>query len=85
MSRSKKDGRKGGGHRNTQGKEYWSPRGKAMMTPGRSAKDITHTMERAERRNIIRVAMAHARELMADWRAGGVKSLWPWRSWEDTQ
>lgn len=52
MSRTHKDGRKRGGHKNRTGKEYWTPRGEPMMTPGRRAKDRTHSIERAERRRI---------------------------------
>lgn len=57
MSRSKKDGRHGGGHRNTTGKEYWGTRGgrkMSMATPGRFAKTRTHRIERQEARRIER-------------------------------
>ena len=47
MSDSKKDGRHGGGHRNTQGKEYWSRRpGAPMGEPGKFSKRLTHRAER---------------------------------------
>lgn len=55
MSDSKKDGRRGGGHRNTTGKEYWGPRGEPMSNPGRKSKRRTHRMERAAQRQ----ALAH--------------------------
>lgn len=51
MSRSKKDGPRGGGHRNTTGKEYWKSR---LHThgeePGRLTKTWTHRKERREGR-----------------------------------
>lgn len=59
MSRSKKDGVGGGGHRNVQGKEYWSRRcdgQRSMMTPGRQAKTLTHRFERRAARDAIRRA-----------------------------
>jgi hypothetical protein len=49
VSHSHKDGRRGGGHRNVQGKEYWSRRcdgQRSMMNPGREAKVLTHRFER---------------------------------------
>ena len=52
MSRTRKDGKRGGGHKPPAGTEYWKPRGEPMMSPGRRAKDRTHSMERAERRRI---------------------------------
>jgi len=53
MSRSKKDGRRGGGHRNTQGKEYWAARpGYPMAEPGRVAKTRTHRLERRAARKL---------------------------------
>ena len=58
MSRSRKDGRHGGAHRNTQGREYWSSRGMPMMEPGRESKRLTHRMERNEARVIERAALA---------------------------
>jgi hypothetical protein len=50
MSRSKKDGRKGGNHNQAQrtGKEYWSPRGRSMMEPGKESKKLTHRMDRKD-------------------------------------
>lgn len=53
MSHSKKDGRRGGAHRNTQGREYWSPRKPGMLTPGRIAKNITHAKERAAQKALL--------------------------------
>lgn len=52
MSDSKKDGRRGGGHRNTTGKEYWKSR---LMSGGecvgRYTKTLTHRKERREGKN----------------------------------
>lgn len=50
MSRSKKDGKGGGGHHQSRylDKEYWSPRGLPCMIPGEWSKHITHRMERRE-------------------------------------
>lgn len=53
MARSKKDGRKGGGHRNRRDREYWTPRGEPMMTPGRWSKTRTHRLERAESKQVV--------------------------------
>lgn len=48
MSRTRKDGRRGGGHRNHQGKEIWSKRCPLvnMEHPSRRAKTVTHRYER---------------------------------------
>jgi hypothetical protein len=55
MSHSRKDGRRGGGHRNTQGREYWSPRaGYPMADPGRRAKTRTHRLERRAAKRLTR-------------------------------
>lgn len=51
MSRSRKDGKRGGGHRNTTGKEYWKSRLHTHgETPGRVTKRLTHRKERREGR-----------------------------------
>jgi hypothetical protein len=62
MSRSKKDGKHGGGHRSLwkRMKEYWGRRGEPMMTPGRWSKQRTHSIERCETRAIERAALAAA-------------------------
>lgn len=47
MSRSRKDGARGGGHRNARGKEYWKSRlhrGGELL--GRFTKHLTHRFER---------------------------------------
>jgi hypothetical protein len=49
MSRSRKDGKRGGGHRNTQGREYWSSRlHRHGEEPGRYTKRLTHRKERRQ-------------------------------------
>ena len=59
MSRSKKDGRRRGSHRDTQHREIWSRRCLKVSgaTPGRWAKTITHRFERRQGREIIRTEM----------------------------
>lgn len=64
MSHSRKDGRRGGAHRNVQGKEYWSKRcdgERSMMDPGREAKTLTHRFERRAARRAVRVELSTAR------------------------
>ena len=47
MARSRKDGRRGGGHRNTQNREYWQSRWhRHGETIGRVIKTLTHRWER---------------------------------------
>lgn len=66
MSRSRKDGRRGGGHRNTKGREYWSPRpGYSMAVPGRRAKRRTHHLERRAARRQAHEARAAAADRAA--------------------
>lgn len=56
MSRSKKDGRKGGGHKDTEGLEVWSrrPTRYRMCEPNRVVKTNTHRCERRESKKMIR-------------------------------
>ena len=66
MSRTKKDGKRGGGHRNTQGREIWSRRCHIVNmwdvhTP--DAKRITHRFER-------RLARADVASRSTDGRGG---------------
>lgn len=56
MSRSWKDGRKGGSHRNTQNREVWSKRCPLVScTPidDRDYKRTTHRYERRQARRLI--------------------------------
>lgn len=56
MSRSRKDGRRGGGHRNTQNREVWSKRcPQVSMTPidDPDYKRLTHRHERRTGKNEI--------------------------------
>lgn len=50
MSRSRDDGRHGGGHRETQGREYWSPR--YRKHPMAAWGTLKREMHREERRRI---------------------------------
>lgn len=52
MSRSRKDGARGGGHKDAQCKEFWSPRKPNAVQGSRIVKDITHRKERARNRAI---------------------------------
>lgn len=62
--KSRKDGRKGGGHRDHQGIEYWSARltHYPMGIPGKMTKVDTHRCERralkAEARALLEAAIA---------------------------
>jgi len=61
MSRSKKDGARGGGHRNTQSREVWSKSCRAVAMWARDTfgwKRITHRFERREARREIEQALA---------------------------
>lgn len=70
MTRSRKDGRHGGGHHEKRDRdvEYWSPRGKPMMTPGRKAKRLTHRMERREWERELLQLLRMRYEAMFGWR-----------------
>lgn len=47
MSDSRKDGRRGGGHRNVRGKEFWKSRlHRGGEVLGRFTKRLTHRKER---------------------------------------
>lgn len=57
MSRSKKDGKRGGAHKNTTGKEYWKSRlHQQGETPGRVTKTLTHRKERRAGKRIAGAA-----------------------------
>lgn len=57
MSRSRKDGRAGGGHRNTQGREYWKSRlHRSGEEPGAETKRLTHRKERRAARQSVRAS-----------------------------
>lgn len=60
MSRTHKDGVRGGGHRNTQRREVWSRRCRAVAMWARDSfgwKRITHRFERREARQETRDAL----------------------------
>lgn len=59
MTRSRKDGARGGGHRNTQNREVWSKRCRAVAMWARDSfgwKRITHRFERREAKHALRRA-----------------------------
>jgi hypothetical protein len=54
MGKSKKDGRKRGGHKNTQGKEYWKSRlHKGGEVLGKDTKKRTHRVERRRSKKLL--------------------------------
>lgn len=61
MSRSEKDGRKGGKHR-VRRRDFWSRRchGGCTTTSGRYAKKLTLGIERMEQRALLRRALLYA-------------------------
>lgn len=58
MSRSKKDGRHGGGHRDHQCKEFWSPRCRKVsgVRMNKNGKRLTHRHERRQGKRLTQEA-----------------------------